>query len=260
MELTPTLVLDPQNTPFPIPVPRNLGGFMVEEIQMLDYPYFPDLRGEGLGKAPGIASGLGQLTLNWASPLALDAGRQQGRTVTELLRSSPGAWTDPSPAIQPDFSRGPLGFAVGKDRGAKTLGVAVEGRFDSLFAGRPSPLLTADEDADEDASGDAEDEEAGAEAQGEFCLVKVTAENISKEPQYLSTDQTAFDAEGAEFDSDTSAMIWVEGNDGFVLGEKLNPGNSLDGVFVFDIPKGGSLEYFEFKADIFSTGVKIAAK
>jgi ABC-2 type transport system permease protein len=161
MELTPTLVLDPQNTPFPIPVPRNLGGFMVEEIQMLDYPYFPDLRGEGLGKAPGIASGLGQLTLNWASPLALDAGKQQGRTVTELLRSSPGAWTDPSPAIQPDFSRGPLGFAVGKDRGAKTLGVAVEGRFDSLFAGQPSPLLTADEDA----PGDAEDEEAGAEAQ-----------------------------------------------------------------------------------------------
>jgi hypothetical protein len=104
------------------------------------------------------------------------------------------------------------------------------------------------------------DSNFGAEAQGEFCLVKVTAENISKEPQYLSTDQTAFDAEGAEFDSDTSAMIWVEGNDGFVLGEKLNPGNSLDGVFVFDIPKGGSLEYFEFKADIFSTGVKIAAK
>ena len=78
MELTPTLVLDPQNTPFPIPVPRNLGGFMVEEIQMLDYPYFPDLRGEGLGKAPGIASGLGQLTLNWASPLALDAGEAAG--------------------------------------------------------------------------------------------------------------------------------------------------------------------------------------
>jgi ABC-2 type transport system permease protein len=166
MELTPTLVLDPQNTPFPIPVPRNLGGFMVEEIQMLDYPYFPDLRGEGLGKAPGIASGLGQLTLNWASPLALDAEKQQGRTVTELLRSSPGAWTDPSPEIQPDFSRGPLGFAVGKDRGVKTLGVAVEGRFDSLFAGQPSPLLTADADAAEDASGDAEDEEAGAEGQG----------------------------------------------------------------------------------------------
>jgi len=101
------------------------------------------------------------LTLNWASPLALDAGKQQGRTVTELLRSSPGAWTDPSSEIQPDFSRGPLGFAVGKDRGAKTLGVAVEGRFDSPFAGQPSPLLTADEDA----AGDAEDEEAGAEAQ-----------------------------------------------------------------------------------------------
>jgi hypothetical protein len=103
------------------------------------------------------------------------------------------------------------------------------------------------------------DSSFGAEAQGEFCLVKVSAENISKEPQYLSTDQTAYDASGSEFDSDTSAMIWVEGNDNFILGEKLNPGNSIEGVFVFDIPAGGSLEYFEFKADPFSTGVKIAA-
>ena len=103
------------------------------------------------------------------------------------------------------------------------------------------------------------DSSFGAEAQGQFCLVKFTAENISKEPQYLSTDQTAYAADGSEFDSDTSAMIWVEGNDNFVLGEKLNPGNSLDGVFVFDIPTDGSLEYFELKADPFSTGVKISA-
>jgi ABC-2 type transport system permease protein len=145
IDLTPTLVLDPQNTPFPIPVPRNLGGFTVEEIQMLDYPYFPDLRGEGLGQSPGIAAGLGQLTLTWASPVAVDADKNQERTVTDLLRSSPGAWTNASSEIQPDFSQGPLGFAIGKDLGPKTLGVAVEGRFDSLFAGRPSPLLTQDE-------------------------------------------------------------------------------------------------------------------
>ena len=160
MELTPTLVLDPQNTPFPIPVPRNLGGFMVEEIQMLDYPYFPDLRGEGLGKAPGIASGLGQLTLNWASPLALDAGEAAGAHRHRVAAAPrPGPGPDASPEIQPDFSRGPLGFAVGKDRGPKTLGVAVEGRFDSLFAGRA--LAAADRRPSRDPSTPTSDEDGG---------------------------------------------------------------------------------------------------
>ncbi len=166
VSLTPTMVLDPRNTPFPIPVARNLGGFQVEEIHMLDYPYFPDLRGEGLGQNPGIAAGLGQLTLNWASPIAVDADKQQGRTVAELLRSSPGAWTSDSAEIQPDFDRfGPLGFPVGKDEGTKLLGVTVEGRFQSLFAGKPSPLLAqADKDKD-DATGDkGEEDEDAADA------------------------------------------------------------------------------------------------
>jgi ABC-2 type transport system permease protein len=158
--LAPSLVLDPRNTPFPIPVPRNLGGFVVEEIHMLDYPFFPDLRGDGLGQDPGIASGLGQLTLNWASPIALDAGKQGARTVAELLRSSPEAWTSDSPEIQPDQDRyGPLGFPVGKDQGTKLLGVAVEGRFQSFFAGKPSPLLKA-ADKPNDPEADAEGEDA----------------------------------------------------------------------------------------------------
>ena len=132
---------------------------------MLDYPYFPDLRGDSLGQDPGIAAGLGQLTLNWASPIALDADKQQGRTVAELLRSSAGAWTSDSPDIQPDFERyGPLGFPVGKDEGAKLLGVTVEGRFQSLFAGKPSPLL-AKAEGDKASAGGAEDEDAEATAE-----------------------------------------------------------------------------------------------
>jgi ABC-2 type transport system permease protein len=164
-ELTPTLVLDPRNTPFPIPVTRNLGGFLVEEIRMLDYPYFPDLRGEGLGEDPGIASGLGQLTLNWASPITLDAGKQEGRKVSELLRSSAEAWTSNSAEIQPDFDRhGALGFPIGKDQGTKLLGVAVEGRFQSLFAGKPSPLLAAADEA-EDSNEDVEGEDDAQDAE-----------------------------------------------------------------------------------------------
>ena len=61
--------------------------------------------------------------------------------------------------MQPDFQAHPqLGFPRGGDTGRKLLAVAVEGRFDSAFAGRPSPLLTArDEPSD---AADAEAPEA----------------------------------------------------------------------------------------------------
>ncbi len=165
--LADSMVLDPRNTPFPIPVPRNLGGFTVEEIHMLDYPYFPDLRGEGLGEDPGIASGLGQLTLNWASPIVLDPAKLEGRKVNELLRSSDEAWTSDSADIQPNPERyGPLGFPRGQDQGTQLLGVAVEGRFQSYFAGKPSPLIEAEPKGNEpdEVKGNTDDEDTEANA------------------------------------------------------------------------------------------------
>ncbi|MEY6433331.1 Gldg family protein [Thioalkalicoccus limnaeus] len=141
IELEPTLVLDPQNTPFPIPVQRDLGGFLVEEIQTLAYPYFPDIRDDGLDQ-DGVAAGLGQLTLNWASPIRLDEARNQERLVRPLIKSSERSWTSDSAGIQPDFETyGPLGFPSGLDTGRQLLGVVIEGRFPSLFAGRPLPRL-----------------------------------------------------------------------------------------------------------------------
>jgi len=148
--LEKTLVLDPQSTPFPIPVRREVAGFLVEEIQTIAYPYFPDIRGDGMDQDTGITSGLGQITLNWASPLRIDQEKNRERRVIELLESSSGSWTDASEDIQPNFdAHGPLGFAEGKDKGSRPLAVAVEGRFQSLFTGKPSPLLGDPERAPE---------------------------------------------------------------------------------------------------------------
>ncbi|WP_020506230.1 Gldg family protein [Lamprocystis purpurea] len=142
LSLGKSLVLDPQNTPFPIPVQRNLGGFMVEEIQMLDYPYFPDVRAEGLSNESGITANLGQITMNWSSPIQVDPQKTANHRVTELIRSSSDAWTSDSTEMQPDFrAHGDLGFPIGDDQGTKVLAVAVEGRFSSAFIGKPSPLL-----------------------------------------------------------------------------------------------------------------------
>ncbi len=148
--LEPRLVLDPRNTPFPIPIQRNVGGFLIREIQTLEYPYFPDIRGEGLNPNHPITAGLGQITLNWVSPIGIDQAKNANRKVTALIESSPDAWTSDSEEIQPDFTtHGPLGFARGSDRGRKLLAVAVEGRFESAFAGKPSPVLAQKDQSQE---------------------------------------------------------------------------------------------------------------
>ncbi len=161
--LEPTLVLDPQSTPFPIPVQRNLGGFVVEEIRSLAYPYFPDIRGDGLSDE-GPTAGLGQLTLNWASPIRVETDPDEDWKTHELLFSSQQSWTSDSSEIQPSFeAHGPLGFPTGEERERHLLGVMIEGRFRSLFAGKPSPLIPADEPASEDAGEAAQAAEAAAD-------------------------------------------------------------------------------------------------
>lgn len=151
VQLEEALVLDRQSLPFPIPVRRDLGGFLVDEIHMFAYPYFPDIREDGMDRETGITTGLGQISLNWVSPIAIDAEKNKDRRVVELLRSSPDSWTDASGDIMPDLdAAGPLDFPVGEDKGRKTLAVVVEGRFDSLFTGKPSPLLEEPEEPQEE--------------------------------------------------------------------------------------------------------------
>jgi len=162
--LAPTLVLDRRSTPFPIPVQRQVAGFLVEEIRTIAYPYFPDIRDQGLNQEIGITSGLGQITLSWASPLEIDPEKNRNRQVIELLRSSADSWTDASEDIQPDFdAHGPLGFALGGNQGSRPLAVLVQGRFGSFFAGKPSPLL-AEPEEDKPESGTSEDEDLAEES------------------------------------------------------------------------------------------------
>lgn len=164
LTLAEELVLDPQNTPFPIPVQRRIGGFVVQEIRSVAYPYFADVRHDGMDATSGIASGVEQVTVNWASPIRIDDKNNEGRAVIRLLQSSEHAWTSPSAAIQPDFTAyGQFGFPSGKAQGRQVLAAVVEGRFDSGFAGRQSPLLKAKEEAGKPEGEGAAEEEPGEE-------------------------------------------------------------------------------------------------
>ncbi|MGH8550812.1 MAG: Gldg family protein [Methylococcales bacterium] len=138
------MVLDPQNAKLPIPVTRDVGGFRVQEIRMVEYPYFVDVRGEGLVEGEGPTSGIAQITIDWASPLKVNADQNKGRQVVEFLKSTKEAWTSDSIEVLPDFRlNGPLGFVPPEKRQSYILGLSVEGRFESFFKGKASPLLSA---------------------------------------------------------------------------------------------------------------------
>lgn len=138
------LVMDPQNAAFPIPVNRNLGGFTVQEWRMLDYPYFPDLREDGIDTSSPLAADLPQLTLAWSSPITVDDGKLAGRSLVRLLRSSAGSWLSDSLDVMPALNAdGTSGFRPEGTTGAQTLAIITSGQFSSLFAGKESPLQTS---------------------------------------------------------------------------------------------------------------------
>ena len=142
IEVEASLVMDPQNERFPQYVTRQVGGFQVREIQAIDYPFFVDIRSDGMDRESPIVSNLTAVTLNWASPLVVDEAASAGRQVDLLLRSSEQSWLRTNTDIQPNFELYPdLGFAREGEAQSYPLAVAVQGVFESYFKGRPIPAL-----------------------------------------------------------------------------------------------------------------------
>ncbi len=145
-----SLVLDEQNSAFPAPVVRESAGYEFHDVQMLDYPYFIDLRADGLSRTHPVTSNLPQLTMAWASPIAVE--RKDGQQLTTFLNSSPLSWLSNSVNIMPgtsisedadadpsqpkeDTAESPSGQA--RQNTPYKLGVMLQGRFDSFFSERP---------------------------------------------------------------------------------------------------------------------------
>lgn len=151
LKIEAELVLDPQNSAFPVPVTRQAGPFQFQEIRMVDYPYFADLRADGLNQENPITRDLNQLSMVWSSPITVDREANSDRLVTELLHSSDQAWRSASLDVMPQIDdRGNSTFMPAEKRGKEILGVIAQGRFTSYFSGRGSPLVEADENNAED--------------------------------------------------------------------------------------------------------------
>jgi len=135
-----SMVLDPQNEPFPQQVARQVGDMQVLEIQQLDYPFFVDVRPNNMSDDSPIVSNLPAVTLHWASPLTITETTDE-REVTALLQSTDEAWLRTSPDAQPNPELyPPHGFPVEGDQAQRVLAVAVRGTFNSFFKDKESPV------------------------------------------------------------------------------------------------------------------------
>jgi len=151
LSMAETMVLDTQNASLPVPVRRQLGPISINEIKMMPYPHFPDLRDDSLNNDNPMTAGLGQLTLNWASPITIDSEKNKQRDVVELLHSSANSWTSSALDILPNYTRNPSsGFKPGDERSPQLLAVAAKGRFDSYYKDKESPLLAKKELVEKD--------------------------------------------------------------------------------------------------------------
>jgi hypothetical protein len=95
------------------------------------------------------------------------------------------------------------------------------------------------------------------QAQGQFCLVNVTAKNIGSEAQtFDSSSQYLYDAANSKFSADGTASLYANPQGSTFLNQ-INPGNSVSGILVFDVPKDKTPVTAELHDSPFSGGVKV---
>jgi ABC-2 type transport system permease protein len=157
------VVLDPQAGAFPIPVTRDLGGFVVHDIQMLPYPAFVDVRGDGFDSKNPAVAGLPSVVLHWpsvveATPAAgasSENATSPAAAVSSLLWSTNEAWLLDDFKAEPDFSLYPeVGWPVRGERKRFSLAAARMGPLTSYFKGKDAPVLGGSKDPATDEPGD----------------------------------------------------------------------------------------------------------
>lgn len=101
------------------------------------------------------------------------------------------------------------------------------------------------------------DEMLGVEAQGQFVLVRVTVTNVGDAAQIFdASSQTLLDAQGRTHSADSGSAIYLPDANSFLT--SVNPGNTVDGIVVFDIPAEATPVSVELHDSPFSGGVTVA--
>lgn len=97
-------------------------------------------------------------------------------------------------------------------------------------------------------------------AQGQYCFLTVSVKNIGNEPQSLfSSNQYLYNAENQKYSADDEAT-YTAGGSAATWYSDINPGNSVEGVIVFDLPKDKTPVTAELHDSMASGGVKVTLK
>lgn len=94
-------------------------------------------------------------------------------------------------------------------------------------------------------------------AQGQYCSLALTVKNIGDKSQTLfSANQKLKNASGIEYSSDDTATMYAA-PDSSTWYSDINPGNTVEGVIVFDIPKDQTPVTAVLHDSAYSSGITV---
>ncbi len=212
------MVMDPINAAFPAPVTRNAGGLQIQEMRMLDYPWFVDVRRNQMNANSPIMAGVEQINMTWASPIKVntDSGDDElSRETVTLLSSSDQSWLSTSIDVMPRVNANGSNtspWAPEGETASHSLAVASKGQFKSYFAGKQSPLVPEESTPEETESDSTGDPIAAIDSVNEAISNTDTAdsENEESEPTLSESLDTVIER------SPESARLIVFGSNDFL--------------------------------------------
>ena len=205
VEIESEMLLDSSNTMLALPVTRQVGPISIQEIKMFDYPFFLELTDSQFAEDQPVFSGIRQLALPWSSPLKVLEDKQEGRVVTEMLRTSATTWRDSAPDIMPKVDDSGLSpYIPTSTQQSELVGVLFSGQFDSFF--EVSPVV-------EEARVAAAMEEASTEEDSE--------ENLEDGSIEEAEEDTLGEVSGVIAQSPESARLFVIGSSAFLSDQAI---------------------------------------
>jgi hypothetical protein len=97
-------------------------------------------------------------------------------------------------------------------------------------------------------------------AVGQFCLVEMNVRNVGDEPATFSDQhQRAYGEHDEQFAADSGAGVLANAQQQIFL-NKINPGNQVTGIVVYDIPPDASIVKIELRASERSTGALVTTR
>jgi hypothetical protein len=102
------------------------------------------------------------------------------------------------------------------------------------------------------------DSYSNEKAQGQFCLVSLRVKNVGDDPtSFSSENQILVDTKGENYSPDDEAWIYLDDSD---VWSEVNPGNTLQSVVPFDVPKKAKPDHLLLKTGLWGASYGVMVK